>query len=312
MNGFINAARQGKNQWWRYLLGISLILFSWLIIGGLLYGISLFFALVIPIVIQNPFGSDLPDDVVDLQGIVERIPAAIAYFLANIPSLFFFLSLLFVVCVIHRRHFLTLIRGDRSSRWQRFWQGFGLWFVLLSGINFIAYFLDPGSFEINLNPITWCLFVIPAFFVVLLQSGTEELFFRGYLLQGLGLLIQNKTILAVLTGIIFAIPHFLNPEMLRNPLILSLTYLSLGFFLGLLVVKDNGLELALGQHAANNFVIVTLFNTKDSVLVSPAIFLSDSSHPGTGLIVYWVEFAIFYYLLLGRKQKQSKPQLPDR
>lgn len=311
MNGFIGAARQGKNQWWRYILGIFLILFSWLILGGLLYGISLVIALAIATVIQGTLGSEIPDGVVDIQEIINQIPPAIAYFLQNIPFLFFFLSLLFVVCVIHKRHFLTLIRGDRSIRLRRFWQGFGLWFVLLSSINFIAYFLNPGSFEINFNPISWCLFAIPAFFVVILQSGTEELFFRGYILQGLGLSIANKTVLATLTGIIFAIPHFFNPEMLRDPLILSLTYLSLGCFLGLLAVKDNGLELALGQHAANNFVIVTLFNTKDSVLVSPAIFLSDSSNPAVGLIVYWLEFAIFYYLLLGRKQKNIEPEFPE-
>ena len=302
MNNFIDAARQGKNQWWRYFLGISFILFSWLIVGGIIYVISLSFALGIFLVTREIIEGEMPnvtlDSAADIQEIINQLPRGIAYFLQNIPFIFFFLSLLFVVCIIHRRHFFTLIRSDRSIRWWRFWQGFGLWFVLLSGVNFIAYFLNPRNFEIHFDPISWLIFAISAFFIVILQSGVEELFFRGYLLQGLGLLVRNKTILAILTGIIFAIPHFLNPEMLRHPVLLSLTYLSLGCFLGLLVVRDNGLELALGKHAANNFVIVSLFNTKDSALVSPAIFLSDSSNPLVGLIVYWVAFAIFYYLLL--------------
>lgn len=238
------------------------------------------------------------------QDILSPFPLGIAYIVRDIHFVFFFLGLLFVVCVIHRRNFLTLIRGDRSIRWWRFWQGFGLWFVLLGSINFLTYFLDPGSFEIHFHPISWLIFIIPVFFIVVVQTGVEELFCRGYLLQGLALLVTNKTFLVLITGIIFALPHLLYPEMLKYPVFFSLTYLPSGWFLGLLAVRDNGLELALGQHAANNFIIVALFNTKDSAFVTPAIFLSDSSNPPIGLIIEWIGFAIFYYILLGRKKKK--------
>ena len=32
---YLSIARQGKNQWWRYVLGIFLSLFFWVIIGGI-------------------------------------------------------------------------------------------------------------------------------------------------------------------------------------------------------------------------------------------------------------------------------------
>ncbi|NJO43340.1 MAG: hypothetical protein HC865_22815 [Cyanobacteria bacterium RU_5_0] len=38
---YLNVARQGKNRWWRYLLGILLTFILWQIVGGLTAGLIL-------------------------------------------------------------------------------------------------------------------------------------------------------------------------------------------------------------------------------------------------------------------------------
>ena len=35
MNEYLDAVYQGKNNWWRYILSIALILFLWIIIGSI-------------------------------------------------------------------------------------------------------------------------------------------------------------------------------------------------------------------------------------------------------------------------------------
>ena len=56
------------------------------------------------------------------------------------------------------------------------------------------------------------LFLVVAVILVPVQSGFEEVFLRGYLLQGLMQFLRNKVVPAILTGVIFALPHLANPE----------------------------------------------------------------------------------------------------
>ena len=64
------------------------------------------------------------------------------------------------------------------------------------------------------SPDVWEYTTFFMFAVVLIafQAGFEEVFFRGYLMQGFALLTRNKVTLALATAIVFALPHLPNPE----------------------------------------------------------------------------------------------------
>ncbi|HKU69901.1 MAG TPA: hypothetical protein VJQ51_03595, partial [Burkholderiales bacterium] len=47
-NGYLDLARQGRNEWWRYLAGAVIILFSWLVLGYIPYYILLLAGLAEP------------------------------------------------------------------------------------------------------------------------------------------------------------------------------------------------------------------------------------------------------------------------
>ena len=82
-----------------------------------------------------------------------------------------------------------------------------------------------------------------------LQSGAEELVFRGWLTQTLGQLVRPRLQLAALVGILFAAAHV--PH--GGPAFLALVVTSVGF--SLLSLYDGRLELAIGAHAAHNLVL---------------------------------------------------------
>ena len=70
---------------------------------------------------------------------------------------------------------------------------------------------------------------------------------RGYLLQGIGITTKSRFLAFTIPSILFGLLHFANPEIdkLGNTFIFA--YLIMGFFLGLITLMDEGLELALGM-----------------------------------------------------------------
>jgi hypothetical protein len=77
-------------------------------------------------------------------------------------------------------------------------------------------------------------------------------------------------------------------------------YALFGFFLGLLTLLDEGLELALGIHCANNLFSSLLITSPNGVLKTDAIFVVDTENPAAELLVWLgmaaVSFTIFWLI----------------
>lgn len=75
-----------------------------------------------------------------------------------------------------------------------------------------------------------------------LQTATEELLFRGYVMQGLSLLVKRPVAIAVISSVIFTLPHLANPEVARAPLLVPLQYVTIGLLLAAVTLRDGRLE----------------------------------------------------------------------
>lgn len=296
-NSYLDNVRQGKNSWWRYGLGILLILFLWLIVGGLVMGI------ISGILISSQLaqqGGINPSELQQQLEVFLTTPSVGAYISINIPFLFFILGIFLVLKWLHRRPFRTLISVDGSIHVQRLLSGFGVWFLLSAILIWIDYVLDPQNYLFAFNPAQWFVLLPLALVLTPLQTSTEEVFFRGYLLQGLSLITRQKIVLIIISSLLFAIPHFANPEMQRGMVWQGLSYFAMGIFWTVITLKDNRLELALGVHAAHNLQSL-FFSTKDSVLPIPAIWMLDNpGDPKISLVFLLVNMAIFYYIFFGK------------
>ncbi|MCJ8280131.1 MAG: CPBP family intramembrane metalloprotease [Rivularia sp. ALOHA_DT_140] len=294
---YLDIARQGKNDWWRYLFGTILILFFWLIIGGIIAGIFL----VIPFANQGLSPSELALKVENYL----RTPSLQAYLIINLQFIFFLLGIFLTMRWLHQRRFLSLVSVDAKIKWQRFFQGFAVWFLIQLILFIISYLLDPNNLELNFKPTQW--FLLLAFSIILtpIQTSTEELFFRGYILQGFGLITKQPLILMIVNGVLFMLPHLANPEIQRGFLWMALYYFAFGVFCSLLTIKDNRLELAFGAHAANNLFVILFVTTKDSAIQVPAIWLAkDVGNPQSGLIWFLIKCSLFYLIIFGLKRKK--------
>ena len=101
-----------------------------------------------------------------------------------------------------------------------------------------------------------------------LQTGFEEVFFRAYLMQAVGLTVRNAWLPLVFTSVTFGLMHLANPEVEKLGYMLLIYYIGTGFFLGITTLMDDGIELALGFHTANNLFTALLVTSGLTLWVS--------------------------------------------
>ena len=81
-----------------------------------------------------------------------------------------------------------------------------------------------------------------------------------------------------------------------------------GAFLGILTLLDEGAELAMGIHCANNLVSSLLITSRNSVLQTDAIFYTTSENPG-GEFIMWIAMATICFFILHKKYTLSNWKL---
>ena len=123
-------------------------------------------------------------------------------------------------------------------------------------------------------------------------------------MQGLGIYIGNRWMPLVLTSLLFGLLHIGNPEVGKLGYGIMLYYIGTGFFLGILTLMDEGLELALGFHAANNLFTALLVTANWTAFQTPSV-LRDVSEPSMGFDVLVPVFVVFPILLwvFGKRYK---------
>lgn len=289
---YIDAARWGKYRGWRYVLGLVVTLFAWLVVGS---GASVLVAFALG-------GQADPSSL----GLVEYYLFVMASFLC------FFAGILIAVSLVHRRHPRTLVTAQKRIDWHRVGHGFVAWFVpycLIGGLG--QYLFYPDSFSFNSDLLTFALFVPLALILTAIQTTTEELFFRGYIVQGASLIWSNRGFLAIVPAVIFTLPHLLNPEVSAGGwlAIFVAYFLVPGLLWTVVSLIDGTTELAIGVHFANNIGGVLLFNIAGSALPSPALFTISEYHATYGALAVLVAVPMFLAITYGvfKRSEASEP-----
>jgi hypothetical protein len=166
----------------------------------------------------------------------------------------------------------------------------------------VDYLMHPDDFIVNFKPSSFFILLLISLLFIPLQTGFEELLFRGYLIQGLGVLFRNAWIPLILTSAGFGLLHAFNPEVEKlGPLIL-LYYIGTGFLFGIITLLDEGTELALGMHAANN-VAAAVFVTMDWAVFQTDALLVDRSEPSLGMEMMLPVFILYPLVILFLSRK---------
>ena len=161
----------------------------------------------------------------------------------------------------------------------------------------IAYYTTPENFIWHFKPQKFLIFLCIALVLLPLQTSFEEYLFRGNLMQGLALVTKSRLVALLIPAVLFGLMHMANPEVGKIGPIIMIYYIGTGLFLGILTLMDDGLELALGFHAANNLVGALLVTADWTAFQTHSIF-KDVSEPSGGFEIILPIFIIFPLLLL--------------
>jgi hypothetical protein len=242
-------------------------------------------------------------------GVLSGMATLVGFFALMLASVFFMGGIYLAMRFIHRRPLLTLVTPARSLAWRRLFQGFGVWFGLVALMSLVEALVYPGRYVWTLNLSRFLPFLFLALIFIPIQTSAEELFFRGYILQEFGLRQQNIWVLSSISGLIFGLPHLLNPEATVNYPLLGLYYFTFGFCLAFITLREGKLELALGAHAANNLFSVIIANYTITALPSPSIFTIKVLDAVYSVPVAILGMGIFIFLFIGpwrRKEPDEK------
>ena len=269
-----------------------------------------------------------------------------------------------MIKVIHKQTILSLTTARDKIDWKRIWFAFFFWGIISSAMVVLDYYLQPEGYVWNFDLQKFLILAVIAIVLLPFQTSFEEYLFRGYLMQGIGVISINKKfplyfiiftvsiilyfvldntisfrwyfkllyllltlfliifsnsnesylesktykmiheniarrwLPLVITSVIFGVMHIANPEVEKLGYVIMVYYIGTGFFLGIITLMDEGMELALGFHAANNLFTALLVTADWTALQTDSVLkdISDPSVMGIGEIFVPV-FIVFPILI---------------
>jgi membrane protease YdiL (CAAX protease family) len=210
-----------------------------------------------------------------------------------------FVGLIVVIKFIHKQSLRHLTTSREKVDWKRIFFAFLFWGIISSGMVFADYYFNPEGYVFNFNLEPFLILCAIAIILVPIQTSFEEYLFRGYLMQGIGTMVKNKWLPLVITSVVFGLLHLANPEVDKLGYVIMVYYIGTGFFLGIMTLMDEGLELAIGFHAANNLFTALLVTADWTAFQTHSVFkdMSDPTEMGIAEIFVPV-FVVFPILLL--------------
>ena len=297
---YIEQGYKGFHEFWRYILGFFSVFVVWQFIGS----IPLFAALFLNSGMSAVASGDL---------------GAMSQVLGSNTFLFFMLltfaigllALVLYVKFVHGQSLKSLTTTRKKIDWGRIGFSFLLWGAISGLFMLIDVYLSPDDYVFNFKLKPFVVLFIIAVLMIPVQTSFEEYFMRGYLMQGLGIASKRKWVPLVITSLLFGSLHLFNPEVDKLGYGVMVFYIGTGFFLGILTLMDEGLELALGFHAANNLIAALLLTADWTAFQVDSVY-KDISEPVLGWDILVPVFVVFPLLLLLFSKKYKWTQWNEK
>jgi membrane protease YdiL (CAAX protease family) len=270
-NSYFDLASSDRRGLGRYVIGSVLIVFLWLLFA------------ILPVVAVIAFGMNGAVDLIQ-QGAnwvdlspsqdVDALVACTIILLSVIGMLF---ATIIIARGLHKQPLRTLITARSKFDMSRFWKG-GIAILILNAVVFtFGYWLSPEEYIVVFDFERMAPFIVLVLILTPFQAMAEEVFFRGYLTQGISALTGNLLVRLTVPAFLFMAFHSANGDWAAGGLWAAATYFTLALYLGILTYKSNGLEAAIGFHAFHNILAFTLVTSGGAGMPFATAFYVESS-----------------------------------
>jgi membrane protease YdiL (CAAX protease family) len=264
---FIEQAFKPENKFWKYIVGSVLVIIA-SFIGQIPFTVA-----VTAKVMQE--GVPMPKTEA---GMMNLLDLNLTFFLVLLSFAVGMLGLALVLKNYHNQKFKDVVTSRPKVDWSRILFSFTIWAIFSTATVVIGYYASPEDYVMQFDFPKFAVLFVIAIIMVPIQTSLEELLFRGYLMQGFGRLAKNRWFPLVMTSLIFGALHLANPEVTKMGYVISIYYIGTGLFLGIMTLMDEGTELALGFHAANNLTAALLVTADWTAFQTNSVFKDVSEH----------------------------------
>ena len=286
---YISQVSKILNDWWRYILGVVIAII----------GVAIFSAPhAIAIGIKQFNGEFDMSRAEDINYIMTLFDSNLNLVLMLLPFAGGLIFLILAAKLLHGQKLNHLTTARAKIDWSRFWFAFIFWGIVSTALIFIEIFMAPDDYVFNFQPERFAILVIIVLLLVPLQTSFEEYMFRGYLMQGIGFLVKNKWVPLLVTSAVFGLLHIANPEVEKLGNFIMVYYIGTGLFLGIVTLMDDGMELALGFHAANNMFTALLVTADWTAFQTYSIYRHVSEPDPLGILEIFVPVFVVFPILL--------------
>ena len=223
------------------------------------------------------------------------------FLLMMLPFSLVFFTLLICLTKIHKLPLLSVFTSRKAFDWRRFFIAFSWWSFMVLAYTAIELLLHK-NFQLVFNAQKFFTLFLLSIILLPLQTSSEELMFRGYILQGIKKRTGSILSSILISGLMFGMMHIANPEIAKIGYHILIYYIIVGVVLGAIAFYDSGLELSLGFHAANNLITALLITADWQAFQTDAIIV-DSNPPGNGIFSMLLALSMLsaFFLLLNKK-----------
>lgn len=285
-NKYIAQANQGDSKAWKYVLGIVIIVIT-----------SLLFSMPYSLVVQQKVELGLADGckIEDFSYLMTLFDSNVTLIYIMLPFVGGLLALYLVVVKVHKLPWSVFNTTRPKIDFKRVGFSFLLWGSVSAFIILLGVIMNPEEVVLNFNTNKFLLLFVIAIVLVPIQTSFEEYVFRGYLMQGLGWISKTNWFPLLITSVTFGLMHLANPEVDKLGNGIMIFYIGTGLLLGVVTLMDEGIELSLGFHAANNLITALLVTADWTAFQTHAIFKDFSSPDLLGELLL---IAVLYPLLV--------------
>jgi uncharacterized protein len=291
----LESAFQGKNSYWRYIVMIAAVLLAANTVGAL--------PLLIAIAAKSVSNPDVLSTISANPGdySVLGLNPNVGLIMMLFPFIAGLAAFFLLIKPLNSRTFMNTINGTGKIRWNRFLISALIWTLLSAGYLILYMKVNPANFSINNKTLSLLGLSVVSLLFIPFQATFEEVIFRGYLMQGFATMVRNRWFPLIMTSILFGLMHAFNPEVKEYGFFTMIPqYILFGLIFGIITIADDGIEAAMGAHAANNAFLCIMVTNKSSALQTPALYEQNSVYPWTefaGLLITGILFILILKVL---------------
>lgn len=288
----LERALDGQNEFWKYLVNFIASFFG----GSMIGSIPLIAIIAIKTIESKGAIAPNPTNAMDFS--VYGISSNLGLILLLLPFALGLLMAILLMRPLHKRTFAEVVNGTKSIRWKRAFTGFAIWLAIMAIYFIVDYAIDPANYVLQFDLAAFLPLLLITVLLIPLQTTFEELIFRGYFGQAIGAWTKSRWLVMIIPAILFGLMHIANPEIKEYGFWATMPqYVMFGLVFGLITVLDDGIEVSMGLHAANNIFASLMITNKASALQTQAVFNQQTVNPNKETLALLVISIVFVIIL---------------